>query len=486
MVSQAGFGTYRVTVSIEGHEEALAHALRRGINLIDTSSNYGDGDAEKLIAKVLAQAAKSGDVLRQDVVVVSKAGYIQGKNQQIVEQRKKEGRPFPNVVKYASGLDHCIHPDFLADQLTRSLERLQLECIDVYLLHNPEYYLMWAKKLRRPLSGSRDAYYQHISSAFTHLEEEVRKGRVQWYGISSNTFPYSAAEPEFTSLEKVWDIAQSISMSHHFRAIQLPMNLFETEAITEQNQSAQRSVLAFARDKGLAVLVNRPLNAIVGDSLIRLADVPPPAFPSTPEEVSTAVDTLAESELYFQQLLLPKLELEAATQRPLLEQLAVGRTLQGQWRSLGSLQNWMDVQFRYLIPRAQSALRFLSNRPNSPPEVTDWFEAYVDAVEVASAAISAFYQEEASRKARGISAIVKKTVPEWSADSLSQTAIRALRSTAGVTSVLVGMRRREYVDDVLAELASPTLQKPRERTWRELESSIMLTGQGSESAGLSP
>lgn len=38
----------------------------------------------------------------------------------------------------------CIHPAFIQDQLARSLERLNLATVDIYLLHNPEYYLSWA------------------------------------------------------------------------------------------------------------------------------------------------------------------------------------------------------------------------------------------------------------------------------------------------------------------------------------------------------
>ncbi|MCA9920034.1 MAG: hypothetical protein KC445_18885, partial [Anaerolineales bacterium] len=40
-ISQAGFGSYRVTTGQKHHEQALRQALLSGINLIDTSSNYG-------------------------------------------------------------------------------------------------------------------------------------------------------------------------------------------------------------------------------------------------------------------------------------------------------------------------------------------------------------------------------------------------------------------------------------------------------------
>ena len=79
-------------------------------------------------------------------MVVSKGGYLQGNNYALSQQRKNEGNPFEDVVEYADGLEHCIHPGFLDDQIDRSLERLGLETLDGYLLHNPEYYLGWAHK----------------------------------------------------------------------------------------------------------------------------------------------------------------------------------------------------------------------------------------------------------------------------------------------------------------------------------------------------
>ncbi|HEX6385996.1 MAG TPA: aldo/keto reductase, partial [Anaerolineae bacterium] len=289
-VNQAGFGAYRVDASVDSHRQALRHALLNGINLVDTSANYADGGSEKLIGEVVGELVASGSLVREAVVVVSKVGYIQGQNYELVQRRKAEGRPFADVVNYAEGLDHCIHPEFLEDQLTRSLARLNMDSLDCYLLHNPEYYLSWAKRAQVARSEARREYYRRIELAFRHLEKEVERGRIQWYGISSNTFPSPAEDAEFTSLETVWDLAQSIASNqgsdHHFRVIQLPMNLLETGAATEKNQSSDRSVLEFAREKKLAVLVNRPLNAIDNNELTRLADVPPPNYPATVEEVS--------------------------------------------------------------------------------------------------------------------------------------------------------------------------------------------------------
>ena len=62
-VSQAGFGCYRVSAGVAHHEKALRRALREGINLIDTSTNYADGGSESLIG-VLCSGGHASQSLR--------------------------------------------------------------------------------------------------------------------------------------------------------------------------------------------------------------------------------------------------------------------------------------------------------------------------------------------------------------------------------------------------------------------------------------
>lgn len=467
-ISQAGFGSYRVSLGDKTQEQALRQALQSGINLIDTSSNYGDGGSERLVGRVLGELIDGGELQREQVVVVSKVGYLQGFNYTLAQQRKRDGRPFPNLVKYAEGLDHCIHPEFLEDQLERTLERLNLATLDVYLLHNPEYYLSWAERRPLPLDEARQTYYQRIRLAFEYLEQAVSDGRVQSYGISSNTFPESARRYTFTDLSRIWQIAQEISPDHHFRWVQLPLNLLETGGATEANLPHGQTVLQFAEKHQLAVLVNRPLNAIRQESLIRLADVLPPNYPATPEEVSTAVDSCVQMEEEFANQHLRGLGLDDETNQQLLDYLAVGRMMEGHWGGFGTFQNWQEVKTQFILPRSQTAVEFLSNRPDLPAETALWLDGYVEAANILLAALSAFYQEQAAKRTQRIKETAVTADPDWQAKTLSQTAVRALRSSAGVSSVLVGMRQQRYVLDVLGELAQHVLVKDRQRSWQEM------------------
>ncbi|MBM3507219.1 MAG: hypothetical protein FJX64_05760 [Alphaproteobacteria bacterium] len=202
------------------------------------------------------------------------------------------------MVKYMEGCWHCLHPGFLADQLSRSLERLRMARIDVYLLHNPEYFFSDAvKRGEADVSALRDAFYDRIGRAFALLESEVAKGRIAWYGVSSNSFGAPLDDPEATSLDRMWDIAERISPRHHFAAVQPPANLYESgPMLTRNNAGGTLMALAYATAKNLAVLANPPLNAYKDERLVRLADATaPPAKTSVAAQAAAAAEWEAKA-----------------------------------------------------------------------------------------------------------------------------------------------------------------------------------------------
>jgi len=474
LVSQAGFGCYRVDLTDPEHKRSLRKALHSGINLIDTSSNYGDGGAEKLVGEVLEDIISSGESGRESIIVVSKVGYLQGQNYRLSQERKGQGKPFKDLVLYADGLEHCIHPEFIDDQLTRSLERLKLDTLDVYLLHNPEYYLGWASKTGVPIEVARQEYYIRIEQAFHHLETEVERGRIRFYGISSNTFPSPAADAEFTSLGQVWEIAQSLSSDHRFRLIQLPMNLLETGGITEKNQANRQSVLEFARDKKLGVLINRPLNAIAHNKLLRLAEVKATQG-ARDKEITDLIDGLIYSEQMLKNKILPQLGLPPPTQSQLMEQVATGAVLKQHWQSFGTYERWHEIQEYYFFPRVKGIFRFLKQQKDLAEEISSWVNSHLEKLEILLEAVGSSYREQAAKRCGRIKNQLSSVDREWAeAETLSQMAVRALRSTAGITTVLVGMRKEDYVEDVLEELARPVENNERTESWNELREIIEL------------
>jgi aryl-alcohol dehydrogenase-like predicted oxidoreductase len=269
-VSRIGFGGYRVDDRSDVHREALREALVSGVTLVDTSTNYADGHSEILVGEVVRDVLGRGAARREDLVLVTKAGYVQGSNQREAILRARSGHAWSEMTEYTPDCWHCISPDFLADQLTASLERLDLPKVDVLLLHNPEYFLTDAAHRGVPRDEARAAFYERIRRALRHLESEVAAGRIGSYGISSNTFAAPRENEDAVSLERVLEDA-----GPGFHVVQLPFNPLETGAREPIHTADGRSVLEVAKGAGLGVLVNRPLNAFSGRGLVRFAAFAP-------------------------------------------------------------------------------------------------------------------------------------------------------------------------------------------------------------------
>lgn len=475
-ISSAGFGGYRVSAEIDDHVNALMHAICHGINVIDTSTNYTDGASERLVGHVLDRLAREKQVHREQVVIVSKIGYLQGQNYALSRQRKQEGRPFAEVVPYGRQLEHCIHPDFIEDQLTRSLERLRLETLDVLLLHNPEYYLKWAVREGADIRTARETFYERIRRAFLQLEDEVARGRIQAYGISANSFVSNVDAIDLVDLERLWQIARRIRPDHHFEVIQFPLNLLESNAVLEPNQAGGRSVLSAARAHRLGVLVNRPLNAFDGDRLVRLAE-PERLEPHSDDDVIHAIRALNKSETTLWRRLLPDLSLPSPLYRRIKEQACVADQLKHYWRNFGSWERWCQVRDGYLKPYVQGVVDYLNRLPEPPPPIVRWLQEHPKHLEAAFRAVGSLYVSVAVKAAQCIRREIAGADTDWGqADSLSRQALRAIRSTSGISSVLVGMRRKAYVDDVIGELKQPVPIIDRTSSWRRLREGLQLQG----------
>ncbi len=475
-VSSAGFGCYRVDIASKEHKTAMLSAITGGINLIDTSANYTDGNSELLVGEVIGELAAAGKISREDLVIVTKGGYIQGQNYEASLKRKTEKNPFPELVEYDEGLEHCIHPEFLEDQITKSLQRMNLSTIDIYLLHNPEYYLSWAEKNGNDIETARNEYYKRIKNAFIHLEKEVEKGRIKYYGISSNTFPVQKAAYNFTSLERVIAIAREVSENNHFGVIEFPMNLFESGAAVEPNQSGDKTLLELVRSENLGVIINRPLNAFYKGAMIRLARPPDISFSQTANAefesaINEAIKTLGAAEESITAEFEKLFESDFEKADPILQNVFVYEQLSRDWKEFGNLSNFDSYMNQYYRPRAEYFLLHLKKGIFENKKIGAKISAYIKDALAVFEKIGGYYKTEHFKTALKISECVINSAPELSGSkNLSNIAIRALINTPGISSALVGMRSSEYVADVLEPVKSGL--DPKGTDWPTLKQSL--------------
>jgi len=255
-LSKIGFGGYRISKFSNEHLQALEHAIDLGCNLIDTSSNYVNGESELLIGEVVSK-------LKKQVFIVTKAGYINSQNENINQVAERINISKEDIVQTHEGTFHSICPEFLETEIETSLNRLKSTHLDGFLLHNPEYYF------DQICSLNPQVYYSRIKIAFEFLEAKVMQGKIRYYGISSNTLSIPHNH-NATDLLKIIEIADNISKQNHFKLIQLPFNLIENDAI--QLNYENNSLIDLAKINKLVTLSNRPLNAIVQNRSVRFAN----------------------------------------------------------------------------------------------------------------------------------------------------------------------------------------------------------------------
>ena len=326
---------------------------------------------------------------------------------------------------------HCISPRFLEDQITRSLARLKMDTIDVFLLHNPEYFLK--------VENDHREYYRRIEQAFTYLETEVKRGRIQFYGISSNTFPESREFPEFTSFETTLEIAERISPSHHYAVIQFPFNLYEVGAWLNQDNSG-KSLLEAAMQGGLGTLTNRPLNAFQENGMVRLAD-----FPSHDENQvrgdlkDSLTEVMALEAHYPARAVLPA------------QRFSWGHILKQNLEKLSDLDRWKQVRNHQILPALTEACGQLVLHS----EFKNWTDNYLKSTLKLFSAFTHYLECSASRRSEEISKVLADVCPDLSySRTLSQKSIQVYRAVPGITSILVGMRSESYVQDCVAAMQS--------------------------------
>lgn len=456
--TRLGFGTYRVDMQHADYRDALKKALRASCNLIDTSTNYTDGDSERLVGSVLAELAASGEIRREEIIVVSKIGYLQGQNLKLAEAKDKSGRPYPELVKYGEGIWHCIHPEFLADQLTLSLDRLGLATLDCCLLHNPEYFLSESRhRGMADLTALRGEFYARIERAFAYFETQVSAGRLRFYGVSSNTVTSAADDPESTSLAHIAQAAEAAARSvgasaHHFRVLQCPMNLLEAGAARTANTGPAQlqTVLEYASQNRIAVFANRPLNAMVTPNrMLRLANLP---LEDPSIDIDRQLSTVGALEQEYRTALAPNIPSSGTGTAPddYFNWSAELRRIHPQ---IQGFEHWEQIEHHMIAPQINHVLQLLTRQlsGDGAEQWERWRQRYIPEL----LTLLRGFRREAILRSHAQTERVARTIDpllpvSHRTASLSQKMLWLLTSTPGVTCVLNGMRTPKYVEDSLA------------------------------------
>jgi aryl-alcohol dehydrogenase-like predicted oxidoreductase len=259
-LSSIGLGTYLGGTderTDESYRAAVQRATELGCNVFDAAANYRCQRSERNIGDALSELFANGKLARDEVIVASKAGFIAFDADPPRSQKEMIDyleRTFisPGICRWEDFVEgsHCMTPAYLAHELDQSLRNLKLECIDIYYLHNPETQLAGV---------SRNEFYQRLRRAFEFLETAVAEGKIDVYGTATwNGYRVSPERSDHLSLEQVVKIAAEVAGDgHHFKVVQLPLNLMMLEAFTDETQrlgNEDRTFLDAALESGVTVM----------------------------------------------------------------------------------------------------------------------------------------------------------------------------------------------------------------------------------------
>lgn len=262
-ISSVGIGTY-MGVPDDATDVLVATAVydsvcSGGLNHIDTAINYRYQKAERAISKGLNKLMAEG-FARDELFLASKIGYI--------PEDADNGIPGKSVIaaliknglisdQDVVGGVHCMHPEFLSDQLSRSLKNLGVDTIDLMYLHN-------TAEAQLPLVGEK-LYWERLGKAFEYLESARAQGKIQNYGMASwICFRSPITEPELhVSLEKAVKLAEEVGgKDHGMKFIQLPINIMMPESFihTWQEYKGENQILLnVAKELDINVIASSPL-----------------------------------------------------------------------------------------------------------------------------------------------------------------------------------------------------------------------------------
>jgi aryl-alcohol dehydrogenase-like predicted oxidoreductase len=234
-LSSIGLGTYLGNAdqqTDQRYTESISRAVQLGANVIDSASNYRFQRSERSIGEALRSLIDHG-FGREELVLCTKGGYLPFDDAPPRDVRRYVEETFvtPGIADFSDivGGSHCMTPAYLQNQLDQSLRNMDVDCVDVYYIHNPESQLGHV---------STEEFYSRLRLAFERLEQNVANGKIAKYGIATwNGFRVPPTSEGHHSLEKMVEAAKAVGgEAHNFRFIQLPFNLGMPEALNMQNQ----------------------------------------------------------------------------------------------------------------------------------------------------------------------------------------------------------------------------------------------------------
>jgi D-threo-aldose 1-dehydrogenase len=224
-VGGTGFGNLYDVITDEQSTEVVQKAIAAGLNYFDTAPLYGQGLSETR----LGQAFQT--VPRDSFFVSSKVGW----RLQPLDAGEGTAHIFPESSKAKMVMDYSAQS--IKDSIEGSLERLQLEHIDILLMHDPDEGMV--KGPGDVLAEKHNHFEEAMQNAYPILSDMRAKGLVKAIGLGMNQ----------------WQMLAQFAEAGLFDCFLLAGRY----TLLEQTPLAE--FLPMCQEKGISIIIGGPYNS---------------------------------------------------------------------------------------------------------------------------------------------------------------------------------------------------------------------------------
>ncbi len=156
---------------------AIRAAIESGINLIDTAPVYGFGASEEIVGEAIK------DFKREEVIIASKCGIIwhEERGEFICASDEKEKKAQSSTAGADKKLYRCLAPKMIRWEVEQSLQRLQIDYIDIYQTHWQEATTPIADTMGALLELKQEGKIRAIgcsNASVQEMQEYLRVGQL--------------------------------------------------------------------------------------------------------------------------------------------------------------------------------------------------------------------------------------------------------------------------------------------------------------------
>ncbi len=166
LIPKIGFGTWRIGNDRAKDSRSLASlnfALEIGYTHFDTAEMYASGHSEELVG----QAVRESKIKRKDIFITTKI--------------------HPSHLQYDNVVTTC----------EKSLQRLKMDYIDLYLIHWPSAGMKLEETFRALNKLVRDGKVKHLGVSNFNLKLLKQSQQLSETGILTNQVPYSLSDRSY-------------------------------------------------------------------------------------------------------------------------------------------------------------------------------------------------------------------------------------------------------------------------------------------------